>query len=229
MLLSIKHQYLFVHIAKTGGTSIRQALKKRSRGDPYRLAQQACSRLSALAKHRIGVKFPRHAKVIAAMEMLPKDVFEGLFTFSIVRNPWDLQVSSYHHVRRERPHLIAHVPDFDSFIEWKFSDRRTYHYILDTSTAPQRSSLVDLDGNLAVDYIGRFETLSRDFRHICERIGFTPPFSLPHKRKARVRKDYRFYYSDRSAQFIAERFRPDIEAFGYGFDPPREEEGRKSG
>ena len=48
-----------------------------------------------------GIKFPRHSKIIAA-EMLPAETFDNLFKFVFVRNPWDLQVSSFHHIRRER-------------------------------------------------------------------------------------------------------------------------------
>jgi hypothetical protein len=220
MFLSVKYRFLFVHIAKTGGTSIRQALKRRCRGDPYQLVQQLCSRASGLTKHRIGAKFPRHAKAVAAKEMLPGDVFENLFKFCVVRNPWDLQVSSFHHVRRERPQLAAKIRDFDHFIEWKFSLERPYHYILDASVEPQWRSVIDLEGNVIMDFIARYETLAADFAHICRRVGFSPPFALPHRRRAENRGDYRLYYSDRSAERVGELYRPDLEAFGYRFDTP---------
>lgn len=223
MLLSVKYQFLFVHIAKTGGTSVRALLKKKAQNDPYRFFQTICSRISGLTHHRIGVKFPRHAKAVAAAEMLPKDVYQRLFKFTFVRNPWDLQVSSYHHVSRERPQLVSHIRHFDQFIEWKFSADRPYHYILDASVDPQWRSLIDLEGNCIVDFIGRYENLSADFAHVCRHLHLRPPFELPHKRKAENRRDYRFYYSDQSAAFIADCYKPDIDAFGYQFDPPSAE------
>ena len=106
MILSNRYNFLYVHIAKTGGTSVRAALKSLQWKDPYYLAQFICSRLSHLTGHRIAAKLPRHAKIIAAQEMLPHEFFDGLFKFAFVRNPWDLQVSSYHHLKRERPHLL---------------------------------------------------------------------------------------------------------------------------
>ncbi len=217
MLLSHKHNFLFVHIAKTGGTSVRSALVGQIRNDPYRIAQIFCSRLSGLSKHRLGIKFPRHAKIIAGLEMLPTDFFQSLFKFAFVRNPWDLQVSSYHHIQRERPRLIEHLDGFDSFLEWKLEGEREYHYILDASTEPQWHSLIDLNQECRVDFIGRYENLNEDFETICRRIGFKKRPNLPHRRKAEGREDYRRYYTPKGHDLIGRHFGLDIEKLGYEY------------
>jgi hypothetical protein len=220
MLLSLKYNFLFVHIAKTGGTSIRNALWRYKWTDPYRIPQFLCSRLSAMAGHKIGAKFPRHAKLIAAKEMLPSEVFERLFKFAFVRNPWDLQVSSYHHIRRERPQLITHIDSFEAFLRWKLDPARPPQYHADMSTELQSDYLIDLHGRRIVDFIGRYEFLAEDFEEACRRIGIRRP-DLPHARKAvDRRKDYRSYYDDATAQWIADHYRQDIEAFGFRFDDP---------
>ena len=69
MLLSLRRNFLFVHIAKTGGTSIRAALERQRWREPWALARFVCGRLSALSGHRLGIKLPRHARVIAAREV----------------------------------------------------------------------------------------------------------------------------------------------------------------
>jgi len=217
MLLSLRYNFLFVHTAKTGGTSIRSALRYYRWMDPWRIPLFVCSRLSALSGHRLGCKFPRHAKLVAAYEMLPRELFERLFKFVFVRNPWDLQVSSWHHIRRERPHLLGNIADFEGFLRWKLDDARPYHYIVDTSMEPQSDYIVDLHGAVRVDYIGRYERLAEDFAEVCRRIGIRAP-ALPHKRRATDRQDYRSYYSPESAQWIADRFKRDIELFDYRFD-----------
>jgi len=220
MLLSLRYRFLFVHIAKTGGTSIRDSLGWYKWTDPYRFPQFLCSKLSGITGHRIGAKFPRHAKAIAAQEMLPRDVYEGLFKFAFVRNPWDLQVSSYHHIRRERPDLMTEIPDFAAFLRWKFDPERPPQYHADMSTVLQSDYLVDLHGRLIVDYIGRYEHLVEDFETACRRIGIGAP-ALRHSRRASERaRDYRSYYDDASATLIAEHYRPDCERFGYRFDDP---------
>jgi len=217
MLLSIKYNFLFVHIAKTAGTSVRSTLERYRRRDPYYLPQFLCSRISHLTGHRIACKLPRHAKVIAAYEMLPRDQFERLFKFAFVRNPWDLQVSSYHHLRRERPHLVGDR-DFEAFLRYKLDPQRPYQYHIDTSIDLQTDYLIDLHGNLLVDFIGRFERLEDDFREICRRIGIPSP-ELAHKRQATDRKDYRSYYTPETTALVAEHFRPDIDRLNYRFDP----------
>jgi hypothetical protein len=218
MLLSIKYNFLFVHIAKTGGTSVRAALQPLRWHDPWYYAQFLCSRLSHLSGHRIGSKFPRHSRIVAAKEMLPGAFFNDLFKFAIVRNPWDLQVSSYHHIRRERPHLMSHINGFEEFSQWKLDPERPYQYHVDTSIQSQLDYLIDLQGHLAVDFIGHYETLAQDFAEITRRIG-VPHLSLPHKRQATDRdKDYRGYYNDRLAERVGDYFKRDIDRLGYTFD-----------
>jgi len=216
MLLSYRYNFLFVHIAKTGGTSVRAALEPLRWRDPWYYPQWLCSRLSHLSGHRLGTKFPRHAKIIAAKEMLPKEYFDRLYKFAFVRNPWDLQVSSYHHLRRERPRLLEGIADFSTFVRRKLDPERPYQYHLDTSIERQSDYLVDLSGRIVADFVGHYERLQEDFDLICEHIGIGRR-RLPHRRKATDREDYRRYYDDETADLVAEYFRRDIENFGYAF------------
>ena len=219
MLLSPKYQFLFVHIAKTGGTSVRSALEGLRWRDPWYYAMFLCSRLSHLSGHRIATKLPRHAKIIAAQELLPKEDFDRLFKFAFVRNPWDLQVSSFHHIRRERPHYLGGHERFEDFLRWKLDPERPYQYHIDTSITLQTDYLVDLRGRILVDFIGRYERLGEDFATVCARIGIRAP-ALPHARQAKDRKqDYRSYYDETTAELVASHFGRDIEMLGYGFDP----------
>jgi hypothetical protein len=218
MLLSPRYQFLFVHIAKTAGTSVRAALERVRRRDPYYWLMFPCHRLSHLTGHRLGTKFPRHAKAIAAKEMLPKEFYDSLFKFAFVRNPWDLQVSSFHHIRRERPHYLQGRDDFESFLRWKLDPSRRYQYHIDTSIERQSDYVIDLHGNLILDFVGRYERLQDDFAEACRCIGIACP-ALPHRRQATDReRDYRAYYSDETAELVAAHFQPDIERFGYRFD-----------
>ena len=216
MLLSHRYNFLFVHIAKTGGTSARKALSHHKWRDPYRLPMWLCSRMSGMSNHKLGCKFPRHSKIIAAQEMLPKPFFDQLYKFAFVRNPWDLQVSSYHHIKRERPHLTEGFEDFESFLKWKLNPERPYQYHIDTSIELQSDYLIDLHGKVLVDFIGRYENLAEDFAKACQTIGINGP-ELPHERKATDRDKYRNYYTDETQELVHQHFRSDIELFGYAF------------
>ena len=216
MLLSIRHRFLFIHTAKTGGTSVRAAFRGHRWRDPYRLPQFLCSRISGLAGHRLGVKFPRHAKAIAAQEMLPRAFYDSLFKFVFVRNPWDLQVSSFYHLKRERPQLVGDR-DFEAFLRWKLDPERPYQYHIDTSIERQSDYVVDLHGKVIVDFIGRYERLTEDFSEACRQIGIRTP-ELPHRRRAQDReRDYRSYYTDETAALVAVHFADDLNLFDYQY------------
>lgn len=218
MLISYKHRFLFVHIAKTGGTSIRAALRPYRWGWPYSLPLALCSLMSQMTRprHLLGIKFPRHAKAIAAREMLPAEVYDGLFKFTVVRNPWDLQVSSFHHLRREHPAEVEAMPDFGSFLRAKFDPDRPYSFLLDISQERQWEYVCDLEGNSIVDYVARYEDLETEFRTICARIGIEPP-ALPHRRRADDRRAYRDYYDDELRELVAAHYAEDIRRFDYRF------------
>ena len=87
MLLSRRYQFLFVHIAKTGGTSVRNALQRQRWRDPYYLPQWIASKLNSATGHSLGIKLPRHCKAITSQETLPREVYQGPFKFAFVRNP----------------------------------------------------------------------------------------------------------------------------------------------
>lgn len=222
MLISHRYNFLFVHIAKTGGTSIRRALRRYRWSGRYGPALFLASMISQAThpRHRLGVKFPRHAKAIAAKEMLPSEIFDALFKFVFVRNPWDLQVSSFHHIRREKPHVLGEVRTFKEFLRLKFDPDRPYDFMLDISRELQSDYIIDLHGNIIVDFIGRYESLQEDFDRVCDRIGI-PRIDLPHERRAVDRDDYRRYYDDETVALVAEHYAADLERLGYRFDGAR--------
>ena len=222
MLISYSKNFLFVHIAKTGGTSVRAALRKYRWGGWYSIPLWAASQVSQLTRprHKLGLKFPRHAKAIAALEMLPTDVYQQFFKFTVVRNPWDLQVSSFHHIRREKPEVLEGVKTFEDFLKRKFDPDRPYDYMLDISAERQHEYIENLRGQVIVDCIGRYETLQADFDTICDRIGIGR-IALPHLRKATDRKDYRSYYTDELVDLVAQHYSRDLEVLDYTFEPVR--------
>jgi hypothetical protein len=216
MILSNRYNFLFVHIAKTGGSSMRSALNRIRWRDPLYPFQFICSRFSHMTGHRLGTKFPRHARIIAAKEMLPHDVFAKLFKFAFVRNPWDVQVSAYHHLLRDHPHLLAGRESFADYLRYRLDPERPWDYYIDGLSQPQVDYLIDLDGTILADFVGRFETLAEDYQHIADKIGIANP--LPHRRQEKARKDYREYYSSELVDLVAQHYNRDIEAFNYRFE-----------
>jgi len=81
----------------------------------------------------------------------------------------------------------------------------------------QSNWMYDMNGELIVDYIGRYETLDYDFAEICRRIGIN--VQLPHLNRT-VHRDYRSYYTDASRTRVEELWEVDVANFRYTFDGP---------
>ena len=80
---------------------------------------------------------------------------------------------------------------------------------------PQSSLLVDGDGRLLTDMVGRVETMQDSYEAICARIGI-PARVLDQVNSSR-RGDYRSYYTDELREAVATRYRNDIDLFDYRF------------
>jgi len=74
-MISHKHKCIFIHVPRTGGTSIEWALEGKS------VFNETPSE--------------KHLTASASMEMY-KEYWDSYFKFSFVRNPWDRVVSMYH-------------------------------------------------------------------------------------------------------------------------------------
>lgn len=226
MLLSHRHGFLFVHIAKTGGTSIQAALRQGWWRDPLAWAAWCSHRFSGLAGHRCGTRIPRHAPALVCREMLPPDVYHRLFVFAFVRNPWDRLVSAYAHFLRERTdvleqHQLSTFPAFVRFILHADPAVVRRGALVRAIQRPQLESVVDLQGQLIVDYLGRFESLDRDFDEVRQRLGVTTK-RLPHARRSERSNDYRVHFDDELAQEVAVHYAADLAAFQYAFDGDRD-------
>ncbi len=94
MIISPGRNYIFVHIPKTGGTALATALEQRAMRDDILIgdtpkAKRRKARLKSLStKGRIW----KHS-TLSDMEGAVDPT--GMFTFTLVRNPWDRMVSYY--------------------------------------------------------------------------------------------------------------------------------------
>jgi hypothetical protein len=218
MLLSYSHRFLFIHVGKTGGMSVRKVLEPVS-AEPEKFIMRRPSKLvgdQPNPLYAVWETLRLHAKARDAQKELPADVFDSLFKFAFVRNPWDLQVSMYHFILRE-PKAAKHdqvkaLGSFDAFVEWVIVTPDPYPKGI---TKLQKDMITDADGKLLLDFIGTCENLDRDFAHVAQKLGIQA--SLPHVNQSQ-HHDYRTYYNDHTRALIAEHFKPDIEFFGYTFD-----------
>lgn len=66
-----------------------------------------------------------------------------------------------------------------------------------------------------VDFIGRLENINNDFRYLQKRLG--EDLHLPHSNKTSHRH-YSEYYDDEDIDFVAEKYKIDIELFNFSYE-----------
>lgn len=177
----------FIHINKTGGSSIERAL-----GLPF-----------------------EHKTALEKRAELGEENWLKRFRFTIVRNPWDKVVSHYfYRVKTNQTGLADNPIDFNTWVKRTYGEQDPLYYDKAKMFMPQWQWITDEHGELMVKFIGRFERLEQDFQRICRRI--RRQASLPHIKKSN-RGHYRQYYNDESIEIIRRWFAGDIAYFGYEY------------
>jgi len=181
-------EYFFVHINKTGGSSIEAAL---------------------------GIHL-QHVTAQQIVDAVGLPRWQRAFTFGFVRNPWDKVVSHYaYRVQTNQTGLGSKAVPFHTWVREAYGRRNPIFHDKPLMFMPQSRWLCDGAGNVLVNFVGRFENLQADFDTVCSRLG-RPPKPLPHV-KASTRAAYRQYYDDEARQVVADWFAEDIARFGYMF------------
>lgn len=132
-----REKFVFIHINKTGGMSIENALGLKKQ------------HLTALEyKNRLGI---RH--------------WNKSFKFSIVRNPWDKVVSQYfHRIKTNQTGLGVNPIDFKKWVKFTYGEQNPKYFDDPKYFMPQINWLTNENGELLCDFIGRFENLENDFQ-----------------------------------------------------------------
>lgn len=207
MLISKKHHFIFIHIYKNAGTSITNALR------PFAASEWEWALIQPLKKLKIQTysgphPFHDHIQASEVIDALGSEAFNNLFSFAIVRNPWDWQVSLYNFALKNINHyqhdLVKNFENFDEYIKWRCTSEIKF----------QKDFIYSHEGELLVNFVGRFENLDTDFKKICSHIGITA--SLP-KLNVSNTKLYQQFYTDETRELVRHTFHPDIELLGYDF------------
>lgn len=222
--------YLFLHIPKTGGTSIAKVLPRaRTTSKPLQRQLQQGLTVTPL---RYGAK-PHHYTLEQYEECGLTEIknFNNLYKFTFVRNPWDRVVSMYAHFLRTgaffvHPNGVKFSPrlNFIKFVRKMMSvlEKEQHYFIHDGLFVPQINYTHDSEGNQIVDFIGKYETITKDLERLNEICNWNlSKIKIPHLNKTdKEYKDYRDYYYDGQGvtkEIVAEMYATEIESYGYEF------------
>jgi len=237
----ICHHYkcIFVHIPKNAGQSIEHVFL-----DLLGLNWETRAPLLLRYNDRpeLGPPSLAHLKAneYVRYKYLTQEMFDNYFKFAIVRNPWSRTVSMYRYLG------FYKKCDFKTFLFGVFKNRifKEKNWFV----GPQSNFVCNNNGDLLVNYIGKFEKLQNSFDHVCKAIGL-PSIHVPHtnqllkakppllslkprslikysrhylgsifNRNIPAYKTYREYYDLESRNIVAELYSRDIDLFNYKFD-----------
>lgn len=180
--------FIFVHINKAGGSSVEQAL---------------------------GLPLKNHTTAIEYRELLGEARWKRVFTFSLVRNPWDRAVSQYHfRIQTAQTGMDVSPPTFTEWIRRTYGEQDPALFNNPKFFAPQYRWISDEAGELIVDMVCKLENITEDFATVCAHINRQVP--IPHVNRTK-RGPYRDYYDSDTQEVIRRWFERDIELFEYTF------------
>lgn len=211
MLVSLSHNFVFIHIAKNGGSSINEMLTQYCVGGGRTKFGDVLSAFPyPKAPERLG--YPPHANARWARRNLGPRFYDGAFSFAIVRNPYDRAVSRFEYVRQNAEHhnnRKFQSLTFEGFV----SDERMRNLVISRT---QYSEVSNRAGEVIVNEIYRFEQIDAAISDICARLSLPQPAQTPHQNSSQRGRYQSYFTPDIRAKF--ERiYRKDIDFFEYEF------------
>lgn len=223
MLISKSKKFIFIHIYKTAGTSVREQFISHARlidrlAYEYKPSIRIYRKIINLMHWQDGgmkqfTGYHKHEKAFNIKNKLGEK-YDSYFKFSFVRNPYDFLVSLYFFILAAKKHPYHEDiknKNFDEFLKYYFS----------LNPPLQTDFLMDerRKDNI-IDYIGRFENLQRDINEIKQLIGINKEETIKHRNASRRRgtKEYDLYYKTFTKNLVKDYFEKDLELLGYNYE-----------
>lgn len=189
-----KYKVIFIHIPKTGGTSLTHMFNMFEYGG----AIQNMSRSKSIDK--------RHQGARSLKEEFP-EYFKNFFKFTIIRNPWSRLYSAYIMYYSNILRTKGERPSFDYWL----------YRVIDKKPIISQFEMISIDEEIVVDHIMQFENLNQEWESLCTKINkpFAPMVRKNYyKYKPITLKEA---YTQKNIDYVAEMCKKDIEYFNYDF------------
>ena len=209
MLISKKNKFIFIHIPKTAGTSLRAMLYPYTEARPG-LINFLIRRINKLVRFNFLFfwrTYDAHTTLEQLYNFIPEKKIKAYHKFCVVRNPYSRLVSFYEHILRNKHHpwhtKIADYGSFEVMVD-------NLHNVGEPS---QNSYIKDKLGEINIDQILFFESLSEQIDLLSKRLVI--PIKLVHKNSGKRSKKWQSYYNSIIAKKVYDHYKEDFDLFNY--------------
>lgn len=208
MPVCFKRKIVFIHIPKTGGTSINE----------YFNFQKKIENFYGIIDKNLELSH-------FSLDEIAKDLnIDSFFKFSFVRNPWDRLVSKYFYYKAgckkedvNSLKLFDKIDDFDDYIVKIYENfnniQNNYPSHLLCNHFKTQSSFITSQ-KYKLDFLGKFENFNFDLKKIGNI--FNVQKSIPYLNFTN-HKNYQSYYNKKTKKIVEELYEEDIKNFDYKF------------
>ena len=147
------------------------------------------------------------------------NVYDEYFTFGFCRNPITRTISAYNYFKNSKTFKRQSIDGevFDAVDSTSNFHEFCKSFLINSDPLrlidhlkPQHYFLCDSEDKILVDFLGRFESIGRDFKTITSKLNIK--VELPHKNKGTKQYDT----NKETEDLIKEIYKKDFEIFNYG-------------
>ena len=234
------YKILYIHIPKTGGTSIKHALEPIKDKLVITESSKILKQNSTFHTQHLKVMSFKMSNAMRFRKILGEEKWNSLWKVAFVRNPWDRYVSNWKWLTRKES-LYPKKGwkargwqgedgniSFDNFVKQMSQCYIELNFLHNYQhdkwhLRNQIEHLCDQEGNIMIDHVARFENLQAEFKMICDKAGVQ--MTLPHlnheghysaenkTHDPQEKNHYSKYYTSELVEIVAKRCAADIEAF----------------
>jgi len=204
---------VFIWIPKNGGTSVFNILNsygcqklKTKKAIKYLFSQNGIVTFGHMSYLKLYKK-----------NYISKDFNESAYKFCLVRNPYHRAVSLFHGLKRTGGfHNNLTFRTFCYILKDKAYNKLGLYSSKDLNECnPQYKWIVDENGNIFVDYIGRLEEFNKSITNITNKLNIKHSFE--HRNKGEYKRNYNKYYDSELKHIIKTVYYKDFKRFNYDF------------
>ena len=205
MIFSGSREFIFFAVPKTGTHAVREAIRPHLGEGDWEQQLRYGKQLSPLPE--IAAVNHGHVSYQQLCSALGVTAIGEFFRFAFVRHPFDRFVSVCAFLARTDPSYEQDPTDWmkRALLRPQFCKR--------VLVTPQHTLLSDETGKLALDFIGRYESLQADFDAVCDRLAL-PKATLPHRNRSE-HDEYDNLLDDELKDALRQRYQQDFSAFNY--------------